>query len=89
MNDSTLLHEIKGFILERLLAGEDPERLGDATPLVTSGLIGTSTAHAAADAALFGGQVQDDTWEFEGQQPEVGNGEDDDCDSEIDEGCID
>ena len=39
MNDSTLLHEIKGFILERLLPGEDPERLGDATPLVTSGLI--------------------------------------------------
>ena len=30
---------IKQFILDRFLPGEDPERLGASTPLVTSGLL--------------------------------------------------
>ena len=39
MSEPSIKPELKAYILERFLPEEDPERLTDSTPLVTSGLL--------------------------------------------------
>jgi acyl carrier protein len=34
-----ILQEVKGFLLDEFLAEEDPESLGDETPLISSGVL--------------------------------------------------
>ena len=39
MESVSTKERVKGFILEEFLPGEDPASLGDATPLVTGGIL--------------------------------------------------
>jgi acyl carrier protein len=38
-NNDSIKHAIKGYIMDEFLAGEDPNALTDATPLITGGIL--------------------------------------------------
>ena len=39
MPDPTSMHDVKQFVLEHFLAGEDPANLTPTTPLITGGIV--------------------------------------------------